>query len=154
MAPLHSAAVYGFKERPNLLAQRPPDASAMGEYGEKWFEALDFKEWGLVTETNVASVFFVTMAFLSLLEESTKDGHGDASIINISAAGPHMSLSFGNASVEFVCVLIDFTKAESLVPVSDPEGSAHASHQGPRDRARAPSGPRPRKRHCSWCFPV
>lgn len=126
----------------------------MGEYGEKWFEALEFKEWGLVAETNVASVFFVTMAFLSLLEESTKDGHGDASVINISAAGPHMSLSFGNASVDSVCVLIDLTNAEKLVSVSDSEGSAHASHQGPRDRACAPSGSRPRERHCARRFPI
>lgn len=71
----------------------------MAEYGAKWFETLSFADWGSVAQINVASVFFVTMAFLGLLEQSTKTEVGGqkhtASVINISSAGPHMNQSFG-----------------------------------------------------------
>lgn len=72
----------------------------MGEYGNGWFENLNFEDWGSLAQTNVASVFFVTMAFLGLLEESAKHGQRDmASVINISSAGPHMHLANGYVSV-------------------------------------------------------
>lgn len=99
---LRSAATDGPKDRANFTSKGPDEPATMAEYGTRWFETLSFTDWGSLAEINVASVFFVTMAFLGLLEESAKtEVRGQkhsASVINISSAGPHMSLSFGYVS--------------------------------------------------------
>ena len=75
-------------------------------------KTLSFEDWGSLAQTNVASVFFVTMAFLSLLEESTKHGEKHmASVINMSSAGSHMSISFGYVSKYNFLFLIEHVDA-------------------------------------------
>lgn len=94
-----SAATDGIKEA-SLYEGERSEPKTIGEYGNRWFDTLDFEDWGNLAQTNVASVFFVTMAFLGLLEESTKHGEKhSASVINIGAAGSHMSISLGYVSV-------------------------------------------------------
>lgn len=74
---------------------------------------LSFADWGDLAQINVASVFFVTMAFLGLLEESSKrEVRGQkhmASVINISSAGPHMNMSLGYVSHISISIYVRWT---------------------------------------------
>ncbi|KAF3220156.1 hypothetical protein TWF192_000784 [Orbilia oligospora] len=56
------------------------------ETKENLYTGQDFEDWNTVFETNVASVFFVTSAFLGLLTEGGKRTKGYSStVINISS---------------------------------------------------------------------
>ncbi|KAK6335432.1 hypothetical protein TWF696_002209 [Orbilia brochopaga] len=53
---------------------------------EKLYKNQDFDDWKTVFETNVASAYFVTLAFLPLLQEGGKKSPGYSStVINISS---------------------------------------------------------------------
>ncbi|KAH8116414.1 NAD-binding protein [Phellopilus nigrolimitatus] len=63
------------------------ESQTLGEYGRMLFDSQDFDQWDTLAQTNVASLFFVTMAFLGLLEAG-RGGAGDetASVINFAYA--------------------------------------------------------------------
>lgn len=59
-------------------------------------KANSFSDWGRVYQTNVAAVFFMTMAFLPLLTKGAKDGRGhNSSVINISSIWGQSKLNYG-----------------------------------------------------------
>ncbi|THG97302.1 hypothetical protein EW145_g7641 [Phellinidium pouzarii] len=65
-------------------------------YGKTLFDIQSFEQWEAVSRINVASVFFVTTAFLGLLDASTHGLEGaTASVINISSTVAHGTLSWG-----------------------------------------------------------
>jgi len=65
-------------------------------YAQDRFDPQDFNEWNYTYQTNVASIFFVTYAFLGLLEAGARHlGAGETtSIVNISScvATSHMPI--------------------------------------------------------------
>ncbi|KAJ6258984.1 hypothetical protein Dda_5879 [Drechslerella dactyloides] len=61
---------------------------------EKMYKDQEFDDWRAVFETNVASTYFVTLAFLPLLQEGGKKSPGYSStVINISSVSGIMKLS-------------------------------------------------------------
>ena len=92
-----SAATDGPKIRSSYV-DTPSDQS-FGDYARNLFEIQSFEDWGTLAKTNVASYFFVTMAFVGLLIGSTKGKEGStASVINITSGAGQIRLSFGYVS--------------------------------------------------------
>jgi len=61
---------------------------------ESLYSSQDFDDWRAVFDSNVASVYFVTLAFLPLLQEGTKVTKGySSSVINISSVSGLTKLS-------------------------------------------------------------
>jgi len=59
-----------------------------------FYDNQDFEDWKTVFDTNVASAYFVTLAFLPLLEEGTKRTQGYSScVINITSISGITKLS-------------------------------------------------------------
>lgn len=70
-----------------------PENASLATYGKALFNAQSFEDWADLSSLNVTSVFFVTSAFLGLLEASTKGRPGaSASVINISSIAAHVKL--------------------------------------------------------------
>ena len=77
-----------------------PENESLATYGKALFHAQSFEDWAGLSNLNVASVFFVTSAFLGLLEASTKGRTGaSASVINISSIAAHVKLPLLYVSV-------------------------------------------------------
>ncbi|KAG8864633.1 hypothetical protein FRB96_005137 [Tulasnella sp. 330] len=73
--------------------QSPENASA-GSLGKAVFDSESFEQWSNHFTVNVSSIFFVTMAFLGLLEAGAKarPTHGSA-VINIGSISGIMTLN-------------------------------------------------------------
>ncbi|KAF8603346.1 NAD(P)-binding protein [Ceratobasidium sp. AG-I] len=75
-----------------------PERKDTQTLGTALFKAESFKEWADLYTVNVSSVFFVSTAFLGLLEAATKareasSGGWSASIINITSISGQMKLA-------------------------------------------------------------
>jgi len=73
-----------------------PERQSTHAYGKGLFDSQDFKDWESTFSTTTASIFFVTTAFLGLLEAGAKDAHFSAetaSVINITSVVTHMNIS-------------------------------------------------------------
>lgn len=71
----------------------------IAEYAKGLYDAYSFDDWESVARTDVASVFFVTTAFLPLLARGAGDGDSaKASVINISSIWAHSKLNYGVVS--------------------------------------------------------
>ncbi|KLO15202.1 NAD-binding protein [Schizopora paradoxa] len=91
----HSGPRTAFTTNPDA-----PERASCARYGQAQFDAQSFDDWGSHFALNVGSAFFVTNAFLGLLEASTKPTNpGDdkqwASVINITSAISSHTLSHG-----------------------------------------------------------
>ncbi|KZT22709.1 short-chain dehydrogenase [Neolentinus lepideus HHB14362 ss-1] len=73
-----------------------PEHKDTETFSQYLFDSQGFDEWNATYQTNVASIFFVTYAFLGLLEVGARDlGAGETtSIVNISSsiATSHMTM--------------------------------------------------------------
>jgi len=80
---------------PFVMNEHAPERKNTAMYGSALFNSQTFEHWEDMFRANVASVFFVTCAFLGLLEaSSTRRSDGVmASVINISSAVANMRLS-------------------------------------------------------------
>jgi len=79
---------------PFVMDPTAPERKDTATYGKAMFESQTFAPWDEMFKVNVSSIFFVTFAFLGLLEESTKAKEGaTASVINISSAVAEMKIS-------------------------------------------------------------
>ncbi|QRW03601.1 short chain dehydrogenase [Ceratobasidium sp. AG-Ba] len=66
-------------------------------FGNSLFDNEEFDEWGQLYSVNVAGIFFVTTAFLGLLQKASEErGAWSASVINISISG-QLKISQGKA---------------------------------------------------------
>ena len=77
------------------MNEQAPERKNPAIYGTALFNSQTFEHWEDMFRANVASVFFVTYAFLGLLEASCSlrsDG-ATASVINISSVVANMRLS-------------------------------------------------------------
>ncbi|KLO17956.1 short-chain dehydrogenase [Schizopora paradoxa] len=80
---------------PFVMNDQAPERKNTAIYGTALFNSQTFEHWEDMFRANVASVFFVTYAFLGLLEASCSlrsDG-ATASVINISSVVANMRLS-------------------------------------------------------------
>ncbi|EWC45657.1 hypothetical protein DRE_05218 [Drechslerella stenobrocha 248] len=81
--------------------------TTISEKMQNFYDNQDFEDWQKVFNTNVSSAYFVTLAFLKLLEEGTKRTKGRSScVINISSISGltkwsqnHMSYNASKAAV-------------------------------------------------------
>lgn len=91
----YSAGIVG--PRSVLEDDKPSGA----KYGDFLFRAEDFNGWHEVLSTDTISLFFVTTAFLGLLESGArKRGMGEtSSVINISSGVAHTKLSLDVVSI-------------------------------------------------------
>jgi len=92
----HSGPRTSFVTKPEA-----PERASTATYGQALFDAQTFDDWGSHFALNVGSVFFVTNAFLGLLEASTNTPHAGedkqwASVINITSAISSHTLSYGH----------------------------------------------------------
>jgi len=80
---------------PFSLDPTAPQCTSAAAYGQALFDSQQFQEWESITTLNTASIFFVTTAFLGLLEKGAKDlgPEKTASVINISSAVTNMKTS-------------------------------------------------------------
>ncbi|KLO15201.1 NAD-binding protein [Schizopora paradoxa] len=77
-----------------------PERASCATYGRAQFDSQSFEDWGSHFALNIGSTFFVTNAFLGLLEASTKSTRSGedkqwASVINITSAVSSFTLSHG-----------------------------------------------------------
>ncbi|KAI9887614.1 MAG: hypothetical protein M1823_000598 [Watsoniomyces obsoletus] len=76
-----------------------PAASDATELKKTLWENENVEQWGEVFTTNVTSVYFMTVAFLPLLQAASNSSHGHAgNVINISSMSGIMRLSQGHFS--------------------------------------------------------
>ncbi len=69
------------------------------DYGDTLFKNQSFDDWAKLFSLNLSALFFVTTAFLGLLEASTRDKPGStASVINIGSAMSHLKLAYARVS--------------------------------------------------------
>ncbi len=80
---------------PFVMNEHAPERKNATTYGAALFNSQTFEHWEDMFRANVASVFFVTYAFLGLLEASSSQRSDGAlaSVINISSAVANMRLS-------------------------------------------------------------
>lgn len=81
---------------PFVLDSDAPERKSTADYGKALFKSQSFDEWSDTYASNTSSIFFVTTAFLGLLEAGACDPKtvGEtASVINITSAVS----SFNNA---------------------------------------------------------
>ncbi|QRV89385.1 Enoyl-(Acyl carrier protein) reductase [Ceratobasidium sp. AG-Ba] len=65
-------------------------------FGNSLFDNEEFDEWGQLYSVNVAGIFFVTTAFLGLLQKASEErGAWSASVINISSISGQLKISQG-----------------------------------------------------------
>lgn len=77
-----------------------PERKDTATYGKALFESHSFQPWEDMFRVNVASIFFVTSAFLGLLDASTQGVESmTASVINISSAVAAMRISHSLVSL-------------------------------------------------------
>ncbi|KAL5513158.1 hypothetical protein ACEPAH_3556 [Sanghuangporus vaninii] len=92
---VNNAATDGPKIR-SSYTDTPASDQSFGAYAHHLFDIQSFEDWGSLAQTNVASYFFVTMAFVDLLVESTQGKEGaTASVINVTSGAGQIRLSFG-----------------------------------------------------------
>ncbi|THH10760.1 hypothetical protein EW145_g1101 [Phellinidium pouzarii] len=90
---VNNAAVAGPRNWTSILAV---DVSAKGqtlaEHGRELFDIQSFEEWDAVARANVASIFFVTTAFLGLLDATSS--WAQYAYISLKAATKHLTHVF------------------------------------------------------------
>ena len=117
--PSHSAGHCG-PRTPFTTDPDAPECASATKYGQALFDSQSFADWGSHFALNVGSVFFLTNAFLGLLEASTQPTNpGDdkqwASVINITSGISAHTLSHGYVSnVLYVTCLFASTKFISI----------------------------------------
>lgn len=73
---------------------KSPERASPGTLGTALFEKETFEQWSDVFSINVSSFFFVTMAFLALLDAASKaDEPYSANVINITSISGSMKVS-------------------------------------------------------------
>ncbi|KAI5121449.1 hypothetical protein M0805_009557 [Coniferiporia weirii] len=94
---VNNAATDGPKTRASFVSDSTaPKDQPLADYARQLFDIQSFEQWGDLARTNVASLFFVTTAFVGLLVASTHGKKGTmASVINITSGGAHTNLSYG-----------------------------------------------------------
>ncbi|KAF5334279.1 hypothetical protein D9758_015535 [Tetrapyrgos nigripes] len=81
---------------PYISDETAPEHEKMGDF---LFEQGSFESWSEVLQTNTVAPYFVTMAFLTLLQRGAQSRPGEtSSVINISSAAASMMLSNNNFS--------------------------------------------------------
>ncbi|KIM30822.1 hypothetical protein M408DRAFT_15274 [Serendipita vermifera MAFF 305830] len=126
------------------------DANPPGDLGKAVFESETFEEWSALFNVNLASIFFTTFAFLSLLEDGAKDlderftSHKHStSVINISSISgiqrqgqAHYAYNVSKAGVNHMTKMMstEFAIKKKPVRVNAIAPGAYASemtdHQG------------------------
>lgn len=82
-----------FMSNPNAPERKDADALGLGLFGEPW------QAWNQIYDINTFSVFFVTTAFLGLLDKGSKDVEGYlASVINVTSISGVIKLSQDHVS--------------------------------------------------------
>jgi len=79
-----------------MLNPNAPERQSTPAYGKGLFDSQDFKDWESTFSTTTASIFFVTTAFLGLLEAGAKDAHflaETSSVINITSVATQLNIS-------------------------------------------------------------
>lgn len=79
-----------------MLNPKAPEHASTAIYGKALFDSQDFKDWEETFTLNTASIFFVTTAFLELLELGARDAStpGEtSSVINITSTATSFNVS-------------------------------------------------------------
>lgn len=79
-----------------MLDPNAPEHKSTAVYGKALFDSQNFKEWEATYAVNTAAIFFVTTAFLELLEAGAHDPStpGEtASVINITSTATQFNVS-------------------------------------------------------------
>lgn len=99
-----SAGIVGnYCKKPLPSEDAEPSSEYISAYAHDLMKAASFEEWGNVYQTNVSAVFFVTMAFLPLLNKGADDGSGlKSSVINISSIGGQSKLNYGVVCLDII----------------------------------------------------
>ncbi|TFK47614.1 NAD(P)-binding protein [Heliocybe sulcata] len=83
---VNNAGMQGPRD-PHAANPSAPERKNIETYSRHIFESQSYDEWNATYQTNVSAIFFVTYAFLALLEAGARDlGQGETtSIVNISS---------------------------------------------------------------------
>ncbi|QRV74681.1 short chain dehydrogenase [Ceratobasidium sp. AG-Ba] len=92
---VNNAGITG-PQSPWFAKDDAPELKDPEKAGTKLFGDQSFEEWGDLYKNNVASIFFVTSAFLGLLHKaSAEHGPWTGTVINISSLNGHLKVSQG-----------------------------------------------------------
>jgi len=91
---LHILVNCAGQEGPKSAFLSEPNEKQKADLGKALFENEEFPEWSDVFDINVSSHFFMTTAFLKLLEEGTNKTPGwSSSVVNITSISGMLRLS-------------------------------------------------------------
>jgi NAD(P)-dependent dehydrogenase (short-subunit alcohol dehydrogenase family) len=102
----HSAAIMG-AFRSSWADPNSPERKEPFTVGSALFESDSFEEWDEVLRANTVSLYFVTLAFLELLQKGSKDrAEYSASVINITSYFGSTKPSYGHVSFNSLTSLL------------------------------------------------
>ncbi|KAG8773815.1 hypothetical protein FRC12_002303 [Ceratobasidium sp. 428] len=79
-----------------VVEENAPERKDPATFGNSLFDNEQFEEWGQLYTVNVAGIFFVTTAFLGLLQKASEErGAWSAAVINISSISGQLKISQG-----------------------------------------------------------
>jgi NAD(P)-dependent dehydrogenase (short-subunit alcohol dehydrogenase family) len=101
--------------------------------GSALFNTDTFEEWDSLFEANTTSIYFVTLAFLELLQKGTK-GRADysASVTNITSCVGFTKSSVGLVRANLFLFLSFLTRL-FVASIRNLQRSCEPSHQTPRN---------------------
>lgn len=106
LLPPNSAGIMG-QGSPFLHNPDAPQLASASALGSALFQSESFAQWSDLFSTNISSVYFVTVAFLGLLQKGTDaDEPFSASVVNISSISGNTKLAQGNVGFENIWNLL------------------------------------------------
>ena len=140
---------------PFLNNKEAPENKTAESLGTALFNCQSFESWASHSSVNLASIFFVTTAFLGLLAKGSEDTEGYwSSVVNITSISGIIKLAQNH--VRFVFLFGDRLKFELFnsnlykVLLQQCKGCCIASHKTALNRDSVERHSRARKRNCPW----
>ena len=93
---------------PFLNDKEAPENKTAESLGTALFNCQSFESWSSHFSINLASIFFVTTAFLGLLAKGSEDTQGYwSSVINITSISGIIKLAQNHVRLMFLCTLLN-----------------------------------------------
>ncbi|KAG9105624.1 hypothetical protein FRC07_009147, partial [Ceratobasidium sp. 392] len=91
---LFNNAGQGGPKSPFVTDEDAPERKDAATFGNALFDSEQLEEWGQLYTVNVAGIFFVTTAFLGLLQKASEQrGAWSAAVINISSMSGQLKIT-------------------------------------------------------------
>ena len=139
---------------PFLDNQEAPENKSAESLGTALFNCQSFESWSSHSSVNLASIFFVTTAFLGLLAKGSEDIPGYwSSVINITSISGILKLSQNHVRLTFLPHCLYLIQSYKVL-LQQCKGGCIASHKTSLDGDWVERHSRARKRNRPWSLRV